>query len=154
MNPNYAVQCVHSHVLFFATPGACSLLGSSVHGDFQARTLEWVAISFSKESSNPGIKTMSPASVLHCRQIHVKIKKKKKKGGKKHFWRGCDAKEHRLNEYHIFTYVSAYCIQLHFLCFGKHVLGKCAYESQWIFHYNHIQNRQAFCESKKNLQAL
>ena len=28
-------------------PMDCSLLGSSVHGIFQARVLEWVAISFS-----------------------------------------------------------------------------------------------------------
>ena len=27
----------------------CNLLGSSVHGIFQARILEWVAISFSKK---------------------------------------------------------------------------------------------------------
>ena len=33
-------------------PMNCSLPGSSVHGIFQARILEWVAISF----SNPGIK--------------------------------------------------------------------------------------------------
>ena len=31
----------------------CSLPGSSVHGIFQARVLEWVAISFSRESSRP-----------------------------------------------------------------------------------------------------
>ena len=31
----------------------CSLPGSSVHGIFQARVLEWVAISFSKGSSRP-----------------------------------------------------------------------------------------------------
>ena len=31
----------------------CSLLGSSIHGIFQARILEWVAISFSKGSSWP-----------------------------------------------------------------------------------------------------
>ena len=29
-------------------PMDCSLLGFSVHGIFQARVLEWVAISFSK----------------------------------------------------------------------------------------------------------
>ena len=29
----------------------CCLLGSSVHGIFQARTLEWIAISFSRGSS-------------------------------------------------------------------------------------------------------
>ena len=31
----------------------CSLTGSSVHGIFQARILEWVAISFSRGSSRP-----------------------------------------------------------------------------------------------------
>ena len=31
----------------------CSLPGSSVRGIFQARILEWVAISFSRESSSP-----------------------------------------------------------------------------------------------------
>ena len=30
---------------------ACSLPGSSVHGIFQTRILEWVAISFCRESS-------------------------------------------------------------------------------------------------------
>ena len=34
-------------------PMDCSLLGSSIHGIFQARILEWVAISFSKRSSWP-----------------------------------------------------------------------------------------------------
>ena len=41
----------------------CSPPGSSIHGIFQARVLEWVAISFSRGSSrrsNPGL--------LHCRQ--------------------------------------------------------------------------------------
>ena len=47
-------------------PMACSLSGSSVHGIFQARVLEWIAISFSRGSfptqeSNPGL--------LHCRQM-------------------------------------------------------------------------------------
>ena len=34
-------------------PMDCSLPGSSVHGIFQARVLEWVAISFSRGSSRP-----------------------------------------------------------------------------------------------------
>ena len=34
-------------------PVDCSLPGSSIHGIFQARILEWVAISFSKGSSRP-----------------------------------------------------------------------------------------------------
>ena len=35
--------------------------GSSVHGISQARILEWVAISFSKDLPDPGIKPESPA---------------------------------------------------------------------------------------------
>ena len=38
-----------------------SLPGSSVHGILQARILEWVAISFSRDLSDPGIKPRSPA---------------------------------------------------------------------------------------------
>ena len=40
-------------VLLFCDPMDSGLLGSSVHGVSQARTLEWVAISFSKGSSQP-----------------------------------------------------------------------------------------------------
>ena len=39
----------------------CSPPGSSVHGIFQARILEWVAFSFSKRSSWSGIEPASPA---------------------------------------------------------------------------------------------
>ena len=39
----------------------CSLPGSSVHGILQARILEWVAISSSRGSSDPGIEPGSPA---------------------------------------------------------------------------------------------
>ena len=42
-------------------PMGCSPPGSSVHGIFQARILEWVAISSSGDLSNPGIKPRSPA---------------------------------------------------------------------------------------------
>ena len=38
-------------------PMDCSLTGSSVHGIFQARVLEWVAISFSRGSSPPRNRT-------------------------------------------------------------------------------------------------
>ena len=34
-------------------PMDCSLQGSSIHGIFQARVIEWVAISFSSGSSRP-----------------------------------------------------------------------------------------------------
>ena len=45
-------------------PMDCSLPGSSVHGIFQARILEWVAISFSRNLPNPGIEP----GLLHCTQ--------------------------------------------------------------------------------------
>ena len=38
----------------------CSPPGSSVHGNFQARILEWVAISYSRDLPDPGIEAMSP----------------------------------------------------------------------------------------------
>ena len=39
--------------LTLCDPMDCSLPGSSIHGIFQARVLEWVAISFSRGSSRP-----------------------------------------------------------------------------------------------------
>ena len=38
-------------------PMDCSLPGSSIHGIFQARILEWFGISFSRGSSQPGDRT-------------------------------------------------------------------------------------------------
>ena len=49
-------------------PMECSLPGSSVHGIFQARILEWVAVSFSRGSSQPRNQTCI-SQLLHCRQI-------------------------------------------------------------------------------------
>ena len=42
-----------SHVQLFCNPTDCSPPGSSVHGTSQARILEWVAISYFRESSWP-----------------------------------------------------------------------------------------------------
>ena len=41
-------------------PMDCSLPGSSVHGILRARVLEWVAISFSRGSSQPRIEPGPP----------------------------------------------------------------------------------------------
>ena len=38
-------------------PMDCSPLGSSVHGTLQARILEWVAMPFSGDLSDPGIES-------------------------------------------------------------------------------------------------
>ena len=48
--------CAQSH-LILCDPMDCSLPGSSVHGIFPARILEWVAIYSSKGSSQPGDQT-------------------------------------------------------------------------------------------------
>ena len=45
-------QCIHTQWIL-RDPLDCSLPGSSVHGTLQARILEWVAISFSREFSWP-----------------------------------------------------------------------------------------------------
>ena len=59
------VVCMRSQslqsCLNLCDPMACSLPGSSVRGILQTRILEWVAILFSREFSNPGIKSGSPA---------------------------------------------------------------------------------------------
>ena len=47
--------------LTLCDPMDCSLPGSSVHGIFQARVLEWGAISFSRGLHNPGSEPRSPA---------------------------------------------------------------------------------------------
>ena len=47
-------------------PMGCSLLGSSVHGIFQARVLEWVAISFSRRSSQLRDRTQVSHTADRC----------------------------------------------------------------------------------------
>ena len=37
----------------------CGVADSSVHGTFQARTLEWIVISYSPHLPDPGIESMS-----------------------------------------------------------------------------------------------
>ena len=48
---NYKVKSLSR--VWLCDPMDCSLRGSSVHGIFQARILEWVSISFSRGSSKP-----------------------------------------------------------------------------------------------------
>ena len=42
-------------------PTLCNLMGYAVHGILQARILEWVAVCFFRDLSNPGIEPRSPA---------------------------------------------------------------------------------------------
>ena len=50
--------------LTFCDPMDCSPPGISVHGIFQARILEWVAIPFSRAPSNSGIEPGSPTFTI------------------------------------------------------------------------------------------
>ena len=52
-----AISEVAQSCLTLCDPMDCSLPDSSVHGIFQARVLEWVAISFSRKSSRPRDRT-------------------------------------------------------------------------------------------------
>ena len=58
-------ECQSEHIVkmcpTLCDPTDCSLPGSSIHGIFQARILEWVVISFSGDLPNSGIKPRSPA---------------------------------------------------------------------------------------------
>ena len=49
--------------LTLCDPMDCSPPGSSVHGALQARILEWIAIPFSSDISDPGIKSRSPPAL-------------------------------------------------------------------------------------------
>ena len=68
VNQSWCARVMHAQALSHVWPPAtlmdCSLPGSSVHGIFQARILEWVAYPFSRVSSWP-----SRDQTLHCRQI-------------------------------------------------------------------------------------
>ena len=47
----------------------CSPPGPSIHGIFQARVLEWVAISFSRDLPGPGIEPRSPSLLYYLSQL-------------------------------------------------------------------------------------
>ena len=64
-------------------PMDCSLPGSSVHGIFQAIVLEWIAISFSRGSSQPRDRTQVSHIVDRCftvwatREVQLKLNQHK-----------------------------------------------------------------------------
>ena len=77
------VVCSLSCVWFFCNPMDYSSSGSSVHGISQARILEWVAISFSKGSSQPRDQTHVFRWIFYhwdYREAHIYIYS--------NFWRG------------------------------------------------------------------
>ena len=50
-------------------PMDCSLLGSSVHGSFQARVLQWGAI------ASPGIYVYIHENIIHAKEYYLVMKK-------------------------------------------------------------------------------
>ena len=54
---NSCTMCCTQSCLALCNPMDCGPPGSSVHGTFQARILEWVAISYSRGSSQPRDRT-------------------------------------------------------------------------------------------------
>ena len=54
----------------FVTPMDCFPSSSSVHGIFQARILEWVAVSLPRGSSQPRGRTSDPSCLLHWILYH------------------------------------------------------------------------------------
>ena len=56
MLSRFVIACLHAQLCqTLCGPMNCSQLGSSVHGIFQARLLEWVAISYSRKFSWPRV---------------------------------------------------------------------------------------------------
>ena len=80
----FVIVRLPSHVQLLLDPMGCSPPSSSVHGVFQARIPEWVAISFSKGSSRPRDQThvscifCTGRQILyhlgsHCRLTHFNV---------------------------------------------------------------------------------
>ena len=66
--PDSGQLCVHAlldHSVWLCESRDCSLPGSSVHEMFQARIRDWVAISFSRQSSQPRDWTQVSTFIVH-----------------------------------------------------------------------------------------
>ena len=78
-------------------PMDCSLPGSSVHGIFQARVLEWGASSFSRGSPHAEIKPGSPAlQALPSEPPGKPTKEKEKRKGEKERYTRLNAEFQRI----------------------------------------------------------
>ena len=65
------IVCMLSHVWLFAIPWTVACQSLSVHQIFQTRILEWVAISFSRGSSQTRDQTQAPCVSCIDRQVRL-----------------------------------------------------------------------------------
>ena len=65
---------VSQSCLTLSDPMDCSLPGSSIHGIFQARVLEWGAIAFSRRSNQSILKEINPKYSLEGLMLMLKLK--------------------------------------------------------------------------------
>ena len=78
MGCHFLLQCmkvkseteVVQSCLTLSNPMDCSLLGSSVHGIFQARVLEWGVIAFSGREGNEALTPMRRSDVMEWTFIY------------------------------------------------------------------------------------
>ena len=93
---------MHDQLSLFETPMDCSSPGSSAHGIFQERILEWIAISSPGDLPNPGIEPVSPeSSALPCG-----------------FFTTDPPGKHMLVCVYIFTYTHTYIYQIIYMSHG------------------------------------
>ena len=69
-----SVSEVSQSCLTLSDPMDCSLPGSSIHGIFQARVLEWGAIAFSRRSNQSILKEINPKYSLEGLMLMLKLK--------------------------------------------------------------------------------
>ena len=77
-------MCVHAKSLQSCpteTPWDCSLPGSSIHGILQARIMEWVAISLTRDLPNPSIELASLTSLWQVDSLPSELQGKPKNTG-------------------------------------------------------------------------
>ena len=66
--------------LTLCDPMDCSLAGSSIHGIFQARVLEWVAIAFSRTGAIMLKSNLYPPEMLGVHKQNLMCTRKQEKG--------------------------------------------------------------------------
>ena len=128
-------------------PMDCSLSGSSVHGIFQARVLEWIAIAFSRGSSRPRNRTrVSHIAGRHFTvwaTVHGVAKSWTRLSDFTSLHNGCYSlmattsfvyqygRQHFSTIVHNFLWRNGSCLKTHCWSVCQHF--KCAYSSEEIF---------------------